>query len=107
MKKLFICALALSLFSTPVLARPFHHGGHYHRPAKVIVHHSHHGEPLLAVASGLIGFAVGTATANAAQPVYTNYVAQDDKQCFVVVSKSSGNITQRCVNGDNQVLYVD
>ena len=48
----------------------------------------------------------GVAIAAANQPVYT-VTTTEDKQCFAVVSKSNGTVTQHCVNGDNQVLYVD
>ena len=104
MKKFVLCLLVFSMFSSAAWAKPWHH-----RPAPVIVHKTHHihgGDPIIAVASGLIGFVAGSAIATANQPVYTVSVPED-KQCFAVVSKSNGTVTQHCVNGDNQVLYVD
>ena len=112
MKKFVLCLLVFSMFSSAAWAKPWHHPAppawHY-RPAPVIVHKTHHihgGDPIIAVASGLIGFVAGSAIAAANQPVYTVSVPED-KQCFAVVSKSNGTVTQHCVNGDNQVLYVD
>lgn len=105
MKKFLLCLIALSLLATPVAARPFHRP--HHRPAPVVIHkhHGHFGAPLLALSTGLIGFAIGASTAPQTQTVY--YTPTDDKQCFAVVSKSNGTITQQCVSGNNQVLYVD
>lgn len=106
MKKFLLCLIALSLLATPVAARPFHRP--HHRPAPVVIHKHHRGglgTPLLALSTGLIGFAIGASTAPQTQTVY--YAPVEDKQCFAVVSKSSGNITQQCVSGSNQVLYVD
>ena len=106
MKKFLLCLIALSLLATPVAAKPFHRP--HHRPAPIVIHKHHHGDfgaPLLALSSGIIGFAIGASTTPQTQTVY--YTPADDKQCFAVVSKSSGNITQHCVSGSNQVLYVD
>ncbi len=106
MKKFLLCLMALSLLATPVAAKPFHRP--HHRPAPVVIHKHHHGDlnaPLLAFSSGLIGFAIGASTTPQTQTVY--YTPVEDKQCFAVVSKSSGTITQQCVSGSNQVLYVD
>lgn len=113
MKKFVLCLVICSLLSSAAWAKPWHHPAApawHHRPAPVIVHKPHHhisvGGPALAVASGLIGFVAGSAIAAANQPVYT-VTTTEDKQCFAVVSKSNGTVTQHCVNGDNQVLYVD
>lgn len=115
MKKLLMLLVLTMLVSTPLQARPFHHGGGHHRPAPAVIyksHHHHSGTPLIALASGLVGFAVGSAAASAAPVTYsTTYaVPANTQQCFAVVSRSTGNVTQRCLssyNGDNQVLYVD
>ena len=106
MKKFMLSLLAITLISSPVTAKPIRH---HHRPApaKIIHHHkSHHNEPLAFVAAGVLGFALGNIISySSGQTNYT--VTTNDKECFLVVSKSSGNVTQRCVDGDNQVLYVD
>lgn len=108
MKKLLLALIAFCLLTSPAYAKPKAHHFSPHKPAPTIIHHSHKGhhiEPIATIAAGLIGFAIGNASATAN---YTNYSATtDDKECFLVVSKSSGNVTQRCVDGSNQVLYVD
>ena len=110
MKKFVICVALLSILSTPVWAKPFHHPNPivWHKPAPVIVHtryHAHMKEPLAAVASGIIGFVAGTALASS-QTYYGNNISEN-KQCFAFVSKSNGTVTQHCLSGDNQVLYID
>ncbi len=108
MKKLLLCLTALSIFcAAPTFARPFGHGG-YHRPVPVVVHHhKHHANAGLAIASGIIGFAAGTILSAPLRTYNTYTVIDDNRQCFAVVSKSTGNITQQCLSGDNQVLYVE
>ena len=112
MKKFVVCLLLCSMLSSTAWAKPFHHHRPpvwHHRPAPVVVHRAHHiriGDPVVAIASGLIGFVAGSAVASANQPVYSVNMTED-KQCFAVVSKSNGTVTQHCVSGDNQVLYVD
>lgn len=112
--KRFAPLLALLAFiAAPVQARPFHHGGRPHHPAPTVVyksHHDHSAAPLIALASGLVGFAVGTAAAAPAVYTTTTYgsVPVNPQQCYTVVSRSTGNVTRRCVSGgDNQILYVD
>lgn len=115
MKKFLVCLTLALLICAPVQARPFHHGGGHHRPAPAVIYksHRHHSDtPLIALASGLVGFAIGSAAAAAAPVTYhTTYaVPANTQQCFAVVSRSTGNVTQRCIssyNGDNQILYVD
>lgn len=108
MKKILLTLMAVCILSSPAYARPKGHHFRKHTPIKTVIHHSHKGhhiEPIATIAAGLIGFAVGNA---AASTNYNNYsVVANDKECFLVVSKSSGNVTQRCVDGSNQVLYVD
>lgn len=109
MKKLLLCLTILSLMTTSVSAKPFYNKSMPH-PAPKVVHHVHNnGAPLLTLASGILGFAVGTSIASRPQVVYTAapVIQNNDKQCFVTVSKSNGNVTQHCVSGENQVLYVD
>lgn len=111
MKKLLAVLTLVLLSSASAQAWPFHHGRGHHRPAPTIVyksHHHHFNAPLIALASGMAGFAVGSSMVSAAPGHYT--VTSDTRQCFAVVSRSTGNVTQRCIsspNGDNQVLYVD
>lgn len=110
MKKFLLCLALLSIISSTAVAKPFHHPlpPRPHRPAPIIIHdHYHTDTPAIAFASGLIGFVAGAATA-ASTPttLYTVNVPQN-QQCFAVVSKSTGVVSQRCLNGDNQVLYVD
>ncbi|MBE6452256.1 MAG: hypothetical protein E7012_02050 [Alphaproteobacteria bacterium] len=111
MKKFISALIALSLLSSPAMAKPSKHhiDKHHHKPAHVrVVHHhkTHHTEPLAFAAAGLIGFTLGNIISYSSGQ--NNYiVSNDEKECFLVVSKSSGNVTQRCVDGSNQVLYVD
>ena len=110
MNKIITCVALLSILSTPVWAKPFHHPNPivWHKPAPVIVHtryHAHMKEPLAAVAAGIIGFVAGTALASS-QTNYANNISENN-QCFAVVSKSIGTVTQHCLSGDNQVLYID
>ena len=112
MKKLLVVLLLASMISVPAQARPFHHSGGHHRPFSKIVYKSHHHSvaPLVALASGLVGFAIGSATAAPIKQTTTYTLPVNTQQCFAVVSRSTGNVTQRCVsnyNGENQVLYVD
>ena len=110
MKKFILTLLAVVMFTAPAMARP----NKYHTSSKhlapVVIHHSHktkhHIEPLSTLAAGLIGFTLGNVVHNSTS--YTNYnTTNTGQECFVVVSKSSGNVTQKCVEGNNQVLYVD
>ena len=108
MKKFLLCLALLSIISSTAVAKPFHHPlpPRPHRPAPIIIHDRHHAEtPFVALASGLIGFVAGAATATPTT-LYTVNVPQN-QQCFAVVSKSTGVVSQRCLSGDNQVLYVD
>ena len=111
MKKFILTLLAVVMFTAPVMARPNkHHNLPSKHPAPVVVHHSHkpkhHVEALSTLAAGLIGFTLGNISSNSTN--YTNYtITNTGQECFVVVSKSSGNVTQKCVEGNNQVLYVD
>lgn len=111
MKKFFVCLALFCVFSSSVSARPFHHWEHrpHPGPAPVVVHRTHHvysGEPWAVLASGLVGFAAGSVMASSTPAVYSVTVPED-KQCFAVVSKSNGSITQHCLSGNNQVLYVE
>lgn len=111
MKKLLIVVLVVLFCAADVSAAPFHHRGHYHRPQIVIRHsHGHHIKPLVVAAAGIIGYAVGSAISSNRPASNNNYVVYENPQkCFVVVSKTTGNINRRCVNGNNddEVLYVD
>lgn len=112
MKKLLIIMIAVLCCATDAFASPFHHRISHHRPAIVLKHsHKHHVEPLVAVAAGVIGYAVGSAISSNRPAVNQNYAVYEPapQKCFVVVSKSSGNVNRRCVNGDynDEVLYVD
>ena len=66
MKKFLLCLALLSVISSTAVAKPFHHPlpPRPHRPAPIIIHdHYHTDTPAIALASGLIGFVAGTATA--------------------------------------------
>ena len=109
MKKFLLCLALLSIISSTAVAKPFHHPlpPRPHRPAPIIIHdHYHTDTPAIALASGLIGFVAGTATA-ASTPTIVYAATPQNQQCFAVVSKSTGVVSQRCLNGDNQVFYVD
>ena len=109
MKKFILSLITASLLISPAMAKPVKHLiNPHHKPAPVrIVHHRyHHTEPLAFAAAGLIGFTLGNIIYHSSSQ--TNYnINNDYKECFLVVSKSSGKTTQRCVDGNNQVLYVD
>ncbi len=110
MKKFILTLLAVVVFATPSTARPNKHHPLKKPHSSVVVHHSHRPkhriEPLSTLAAGLIGFTLGNISSNSTG--YTNYtVTNTGQECFVVVSKSSGKVTQKCVDGNNQVLYVD
>lgn len=111
MKKFILSLMAISLLATSAIAKPVkpHINNNHSRPAQVrVIHHhkSHHPEPFVFAAAGLLGFTLGNIISQSSNQTTYN-VINGDKECFVVVSKSSGNITQRCVDGSNQVLYVD
>ena len=110
MKKFIACLTAICLLTTPAMAKPKHRAPKPH-PAPIVLHHKHgrikhhhKHDPFLAVFSGLVGFAVGSSLAT---PTVYTASAPTDHQCFVVISRSNGKLTQHCVGGDNQVLYVD
>ncbi len=111
MKKLLIIALAVLFSAADVSAAPFRPLFPHHRPPIVLKHsHKHHVEPLIVAAAGVIGYAVGNAISSNRPTNGNNYVVYENPQkCFVVVSKTTGNINRRCVNGNNndEVLYVD
>lgn len=110
MKKFLACLTVFSLISSSAAARPFHFHHDFHRPAPVVIHKKHHfhpGLPVLAAASGIIGFALGAGSTVKTQTVYSVPTTQNSGQCFAVVSKSTGKVTQHCLGGNNQVLYVD
>ena len=110
MKKILLLAALIFSISAPVQARPFHHGSMHHRSHPTIIyktHHKHSTVPLVALASGLVGFAVGTV---ASTPVIYTTPSSNSRHCYTVISKSTGNITQHCIsntNTDNQLVYVD
>lgn len=109
MKKFILSLITASLLISPAMAKPAkHHINPHHKPAPVrIVHHkSHHAEPLAVATAGLIGFTLGNIIYHSSSQANYN-TTNDDKECFLVVSKSSGKTSQRCVDGSNQVLYVD
>ena len=92
------------------MAKPMKpHINHHPKPSNVkVIHHykAHHSEPLAFAAAGLIGFTLGNIISySSGQSSYS--VTPSDKECFLVVSKSNGSVTQKCVEGNNQVLYVD
>lgn len=119
MKKLGVVLLTLLMSVSMAEARYWHHGGSYWRRG---YHHRDH-IPVV-VAAGVAGMAVGGYVVSNQyrntfiQPnQYRNTVVQpnqyyppeDEKQCFVMVSKSTGNVTKKCVNSSNnyEILYVD
>ena len=114
MKKLLSLIIAFSILATPVMAKPKpHHGGNHHRPApqRVIKHHDDSWVPFAGLAIGLTGAALALASNN--QPSYTNVTYIDDtpnKKCFVLISKSTGKITKKCLTdnyGNDEVVYID
>ena len=110
MKKFLLCLALLSIISSTATAKPFHRPVplHPNRPAPIVIHDRHHGEtPFIALASGLIGFVAGAATATSTPTTLYTVSTPQPQQCFAVVSKSTGIVSQRCLSGDNQVLYVD
>ena len=111
MKKFLLCLALLSVISSTAVAKPFHHPlpPRTHKPAPIIVHdrHYHAATPFIALTSGLIGFVAGAATTASTPTTVYAATQQSNQQCFAVVSKSTGVVSQRCLSGDNQVLYVD
>lgn len=113
MKKFWAVLLGMLLLSCTAEAR-WHRGRGHWEPVRV-VHHRHDYVPV-ALAAGIVGTAVGSYIAanqyrNTVIQQGQYYPPENDKQCFVVVSKSTGNVTKKCVNvsDDNnyEVLYVD
>ena len=89
-------------------AFPRHHGPHPLPPAprRVVIHHGG-SDAAWSFFGGMLGAAAAGVYVAANQQ---NYYPIDEQQCYVVVSKSSGNITKKCVStGINgaEVLYVD
>ena len=89
-------------------AFPRHHGPHPLPPAprRVVIHHGG-SDAAWSFLGGMLGAAAAGVYVAANQQ---NYYPIDEQQCYVVVSKSSGNITKKCVStGINgaEVLYVD
>lgn len=114
MKKFWVVLLGVLLLSGTAEAR-WHHGHGHWGPVRV-VHHRHDYVPAV-LAAGIVGTAVGGYIAasryrDAAVQPGQYYPPENDKQCFVVVSKSTGNVTKKCVktsddNNNYEVLYVD
>lgn len=108
MKKFFL-VLGLCLVTvTPAFA---HHPVVHSRPPvhhEVIVHRNvpkHRVGSGIYFLSGLAGAAVGSLIVNSQ---YQGQTESNDR-CFIVVSKSTGNVTKKCVSGAgaDEVLYVD
>lgn len=110
MKKFFLVLSLCLMTAAPVwahhpMSRPrppvFHVGGVPHG------HRIHHGDSGIYFLSGLAGAAVGSLIVGAQ---YQNQNRTDNNErCFVVISKSSGNVTKKCVSGSgyDEVVYVD
>ncbi len=126
--KIFGVAFLAVLMMCPdfAYARPWHHPPHppvvhvvrHHPPHPPVVHVvRHHPRHDLAwgVLAGVTGVALGSyVVANQARDVVyqpNQYYPEIDKKCFVMVSKSSGKVTKKCVNAadneDTEVIYVD
>ena len=97
-------------------AAPRHHFNPRPAPVMMQTHHHHRANsaPLIGLIAGVTGYALGSAInynqATIIQAQSNNYALVNDKECFVIVSQSTGNITQKCVfanGGNNQILYVD
>lgn len=118
MKKFGVVLLMLLISVSAAEARYWHHGGSYWRRGY------HHRDHIPVVAAGLAGMAVGGYVVSNQYRntiIYPNqyrntiiqpnqyYPPEDEKQCFVMVSKSTGNVTKKCVNSSNnyEILYVD
>lgn len=107
MKKFILSLITVSLLVSPALAKPIkHHINHKPTPVRIVHHKSHRPEPLAFAAAGLIGFTLGNIIYHSSSQANYN-VNNDNKECFLVVSKSTGKTFQQCVDGNNQVLYVD
>lgn len=117
MKKYLFVLLALMIFPiSNADAKSWHHMGGYwrHHPVRVVKHH--HDYVPAAFIAGVAGATIGSyIVSNQYKDVIIQpnqyYPPENGKKCFAVVSKSTGNVTQKCLdtsdNTDYEVLYVN
>lgn len=113
--KIFGVAFLAVLMMCPdfAYARPWHRPPH--PPVVHVVRHHPRHDLAWGVLAGVTGVALGSyVVANQARDVVyqpNQYYPEIDKKCFVMVSKSSGKVTKKCVNAadneDTEVIYVD
>ncbi len=107
MKKFFLAGLLCLLTAMPTEARPPKHFGHPPKIHKMAPHrHSvrHVGSGIYFL-SGLVGATVGSLiVGNQHQNRF-----EDNDRCLVLVSKSTGKVTKKCITtgANTEVVYVD
>ena len=104
MKKILLIMMFCLLIIPNVEAKPHR----FHRPSK-----GHH---VSNVVSGIVGITAGVLLAGKLvdhhQPKYQTsprlYVVEPEGECYTVVSRKTGKITQQCVeNNSDNIIYVD
>ena len=105
MKRFVVVLLVFVLLSMPAFAR-----WHHHR------HHFGDGHYAADVAAGIVGTTAGVLLAkeildndnNRSWSTPRVYVVEPEGECYTVISRKTGKVTQKCVDYPAQkIIYVD